>query len=60
MIFDPQLIPKATLNYIDPGTAAMIIQIVIASAGGSIIVFRSRISLFFKSILDRIKRGKDK
>ena len=49
-----------TLNYIDPGIAAMIIQMVIASAGGTVIIMRDRIKLFFSNIWSRIRNGKSK
>lgn len=48
------------LYYIDPGTAAMIIQIIIASAGGTVIVMRERIKLFFLNIWSKIRYGKSK
>lgn len=60
MIIDVIKDSPRVLNYIDPGTAAMIIQIVIASAGGTIVIMRERIKLFFLNIWSKIRNGKSK
>ena len=59
-IFPPLLIGQNIVNYIDPGTGSLIIQVLIAGlvgAGFLIKVFWARVKAFFGNLFSRARRN---